>query len=174
LKQISTKEDIEIINKELKKEKFTINNNPVKFITINDNTQTNKEILLYEENKKLKKENESLTEKEKKKDEIIDKLDKEKQILVEEMNKIIKEKNEQKIINEQLKKENEKIKKEIESINNRLSDIIKINRGEEEIYEIGNINGLNNNIDIESINDWQTEKNEESNDTKEISLKDKI
>ena len=178
LSQINTKEDIETINKELQKEKFTINNEPVQFISINNinNIQSNKELILYEENKKLKEENELLSRKEKLDDDLIIKLDKEKKDLIEEINKIKKEKNEEKIINEQLMKENEKIKKEIENISNKLNEMVKTNTNkfEEEIFEIGNINGLNFNVDIESINDWQTEKNEEFNDTKEFSLKDKL
>ena len=92
---------------------------------------------------------------------MIQKLDKEKENLIQEINKLIKENNEQKNINEKILKENEKIKEENIKINNSLNEILKADKGEEEIFELGNINF---NVDIESINDGATEKMEEIKD----------
>ena len=179
LNQIITEEDIDKINKELKKGKITINNVMVQLIPINDNNsndsilgqQENKENkkILIEENKKLKNENELLSKKDKMKDELISKLDKEKQKLNEEINKLIKEKNEQKLLNEKLITENEKMKEENERINNALNEMIKNNNDDEE--EMIEINGMNF-VDIESINDGQTDKMEELNEMREISQKE--
>ena len=177
LNQISTDEDIDKINKELKKAKITINNAMVQLIPINDNNNDDNSILtqqedkkiLIEENKKLKNENELLSKKDKMKAELISKLDKEKQKLIEEINKLTKEKNEQKLLNEKLITQNEKIKEENERINNALNEMMKLNRDDEE--EMIEINGMNF-VDIESINDGQTDKIEELNEMKEISQKE--
>ena len=166
INQIYIDEDIEKINQQLLNEKFTINKLLVKLIPINDNNNLenndiDKNNIVYEENEKLKNENELLKKKDIINSEMIQKLDKEKENLIQEINKLIKENNEQKNINEKILKENEKIKEENIKINNSLNEILKADKGEEEIFELGNINF---NVDIESINDGATEKMEEIKD----------
>ena len=97
---------------------------------------------------------------------LINRLDKEKQKLSEEISRLNKEINKEKMKNEKIIKENEKIKEENIKINNILNDLMKEDKEKEEMFEIGNIGGINFNIDIESINDGQ-EKIEELVNKKE-------
>ena len=166
LNQINADENIEIINKKLLEEKFSINNTLVKFIPLNEDNLNDKNKILLKENEKLKNENELLNKKDKLKGELINKLDKEKQNLLEEIKKLNKEIISQKMINEKILKENEKIKEENIKISNSLNEMIKNDKINEEIYELENIGGINFNVDIESINDGQIEKIEEIKEIK--------
>ena len=58
------------------------------------------------------------------------------------------------------------LKEENFRINNTLIEMIKADKGED-ILEIGNIDKINFNLEIDSINDGQTEKKEEK-EIKEI------
>ena len=154
LNKIYIEENIEKINEKLEKEKFTINNIPVKLIYNDENKD------IKEELDKIKNENDLLNKKDKTKIDLINRLDKEKQKLSEEISRLNKEINKEKMKNEKIIKENEKIKEENIKINNILNDLMKEDKEKEEMFEIGNIGGINFNIDIESINDGQ-EKIEE-------------
>jgi len=160
--KIIVEEDIECINKEIEKEYFTVENMPIKILSLLDyNNLKNKENILNEENNKLQTENKLLAKKDKMKEDLIKKLDREKQNLIEEINKLTKENNEQKIINEKLMNENDNLKEENIKINNSLNEMLKGNKSEVELFELDNIGGLNFNVDIESINDGQIEKIDE-------------
>ena len=172
LNQIYVDENIDIINRKLLEEKFSINIH-VKFIPLNEDNLNDKNEILFRENEKLKNENELLNKKDRLKAELINKLDKEKQNLIEEIAKLNKEIISQKLINEKILKENEKIKKENIRITNSLNDMIKDDKINEEIYELENIGGINFNIDIESINDGQIEKIEEIKEIKNSKKKKK-
>ena len=162
--KINIDEDIEKINQQLLNEKFTVNKIPVKLIPLNNDNLENKYKIINEENEKLKNENESLINNDMMKEELIKNLIKEKQSLSEQINKLIQENNEQKNKIEKVFKENEKIKDENKKLNNTLNEIIKADKADEEIFQLGNLDDLNFNIDIESINDGQTEKMEEIKD----------
>ena len=160
--KIIVEEDIECINKEIEKEYFTVENMPIKILSLLDyNNLKNKENILNEENNKLQTENKLLAKRDKMKEDLIKKLDREKQNLIEEINKLTKENNEQKIINEKLMNENDNLKEENIKINNSLNEMLKGNKSEVELFELDNIGGLNFNVDIESINDGQIEKIDE-------------
>ena len=160
-------ENIEKINEKLLNEKFAINNIPVKFISL-INKDEDKDKSLKGELERMRNENDILNKKDKLKSELINKLDKEKQNLIEEINRLNKEINLEKMKNEKIIKEKEKIKEENIKVNNILNDIMKEeNKEKEEIFDLGNIGGINFNIDIESINDGQ-EKNEELINKEEI------
>ena len=159
INKIIVEENIDSINKEIEKEYLTVENMPIKVLSLLDyNILKNKENILNEENNKLKTENKLLAKRDKMKEDLIKKLDKEKQNLIEEINKLTKENNEQKIINEKLMKENDNLKEENIKINNSLNEMLKGNKSEVELFELDNIGGLNFNVDIESINDGQIEK----------------
>ena len=159
INKIIVEENIDSINREIEKEYFTVENMPIKVLSLLDyNILKNKENILNEENNKIKTENKLLTKRDKMKEDLIKKLDKEKQNLIEEINKLNKENNEQKIINEKLMKENDNLKEENIKINNSLNEMLKGNKSEVELFELDNIGGLNFNVDIESINDGQIEK----------------
>jgi hypothetical protein len=160
-------ENIEKINEKLLNEKFTINNIPVKFISL-VNKDEDKDKSLKVEFERIRNENDILNKKDKLKSELINKLDKEKQNLIEEINRLNKEIKSEKVKNEKIIKEKEKIKEENIKISNILNDIMKEeNKEKEEIFDLGNIGGINFNIDIESINEGQ-EKNEELINKEEI------
>ena len=154
LNKIFADENIENINKLLLEQNFSIKDNLIKFIPINFEVENN-ETKLLEENKKLKIDNELINKNDKMKLELIQKLDKEKQNLLEEIKKLTNENNEQKVKNENLSKENEKLKEENIKLSNSLNELINDEKVKEEIIEIGNIGGLNFNVDIESINEGQ-------------------
>ena len=159
INKIIVEENIDSINKEIEKEYLTVENLPIKVLSLLDyNILKNKENILNEENNKLKTENKLLAKRDKMKEDLIKKLDKEKQNLIEEINKLTKENNEQKIINEKLMNENDNLKEENIKINNSLNEMLKGNKSEVELFELDNIGGLNFNVDIESINDGQIEK----------------
>ena len=159
INKIIVEENIDSINKEIEKEYLTVENMPIKVLSLLDyNILKNKENILNEENNKLKTENKLLAKRDKMKEDLIKKLDKEKQNLIEEINKLTKENNEQKIINEKLMNENDNLKEENIKINNSLNEMLKGNKSEVELFELDNIGGLNFNVDIESINDGQIEK----------------
>jgi len=159
INKIIVEENIHSINKEIEKEYLTVENMPIKVLSLLDyNILKNKENILNEENNKLKTENKLLAKRDKMKEDLIKKLDKEKQNLIEEINKLTKENNEQKIINEKLMNENDNLKEENIKINNSLNEMLKGNKSEVELFELDNIGGLNFNVDIESINDGQIEK----------------
>ena len=159
INKIIVEENIDSINKEIEKEYLTVENLPIKVLSLLDyNILKNKENILNEENNKLKTENKLLAKRDKMKEDLIKKLDKEKQNLIEEINKLTKENNEQKIINEKLMNENDNLKEENIKINNSLTEMLKGNKSEVELFELDNIGGLNFNVDIESINDGQIEK----------------
>ena len=151
--KINIDEDIDKINQQLLNEKFTVNKIPVKLIPLNNDNLENKYKIINEENEKLKKENESLINNDMMKEELIKNLIKEKQSLSEQINKLIK-----------VQKENEKIKDENKKLNTTLNEIIKADKADDEIFQLGNLDDINFNIDIESINDGQTEKMEEIKD----------
>ena len=154
LNKIFADENIENINKLLLEQNFSIKGNLIKFIPMNIEIENNENKLL-EENKKLKIDNELINKNDKMKLELIQKLDKEKQNLIEEIKKLTNENNEQKVKNENLSKENEKLKEENTKLSNSLNELINDEKVKEEIIEIGNIGGLNFNVDIESINEGQ-------------------
>ena len=139
---------------ESEKNYIRVNNIPVKLIYNDENKD------IKEELDKIKNENDLLNKKDKMKIDLINRLDKEKQKLSEEISRLNKEINKEKMKNEKIIKENEKIKEENIKINNILNDLMKEDKEKEEMFEIGNIGGINFNIDIESINDGQ-EKIEE-------------
>ena len=156
---IDSEKDIDKINQKLEQENFMIGNSQIKIISYNDyNNLKNKENELKEENNKLKNQNELLVKKGKIMEELFKKLDKEKQNLIEENDKVTKESSELKTLNEKLKKEIESIKEENIKINNSLNDFMRVNKSEVELFDMGNIGGINFNVDIESINDLSNEK----------------
>ena len=171
INRINIDEDIEKINQQLLNDKFTVNNIPIKLIPLNNDILDNKNKIINEENVKLKKDTESLTKNDMMKEELIKNFIKEKQNLNEQINNLMKENNEQKNTIEQLLKENEKLKEDNIKINNSLNELLKAQKAEEEMFDLGNLEELNFNVDIESINDGQTEKLDEIKEIKDLMIK---
>jgi hypothetical protein len=106
-------DSIEEMNHALKNGYFTINDQPIKLVPLNDDIKNlDKENMLIKENKIIKDENKLLSKEDKMKNELIKKLYKEKEIAMKEINRLNKENEELKSTNESLRKENEKIRQE--------------------------------------------------------------